>query len=64
MSALQDPGIFQQTTELVVKNVNSHKNPVLSLKWLPNTIEIDKKHYYNVTTPTGLIKIIFFTIFK
>lgn len=54
LSALQDPsGAAQQgASEVIRKNVNSHKNPVLSLKWLPNSIEIDRKHFSSVNPNT------------
>ena len=51
MSTLQDPtGAQQASSEIIKKNVNSHKNPVLSLKWIPNTMEIDRKFNVNLNT--------------
>jgi hypothetical protein len=53
MSTLQDPtGAAQQagSSEVLKKNVNSHKNPVLALKWLPHTMEIDKRFNLNLNT--------------
>jgi hypothetical protein len=55
---LQDPsGAAQQgSSDVIKKNVNSHKNPILSLKWLPNGVEIDRKHFYNFTTNNCYLK--------
>lgn len=51
MSTLQDPaGAALASSEVIKKNVNSHKNPVLALKWLPNSIEIDRKFNVNPNT--------------
>ena len=51
ISMLQDPtGAATQGSEVVKKNVNSHKNPVLALKWIPSTIEIDRKFNIGVNT--------------
>jgi len=33
---------------VIKKNVSSHKNPIVSLQWLPNAIEIDKRNIYNI----------------
>lgn len=52
MSALQDPsGQSGVGTEVLRKMVNSHKNPVLCIKWLPSSIEFDRKYIYNLITP-------------
>ena len=53
MSTLQDPtGAAQQagSSEVLKKNVNSHKNPVLCLKWFPNAVEIDRKFNFSVNS--------------
>lgn len=53
-SALQDPsGQSGVGTEILRKTVNSHKNPVLCIKWLPSSIEFDRKYIYNLLTPTN-----------
>ena len=53
LSALQDPGsISAGGSDLLKKNINSHKNAILCLKWLPNSIEIDRKNFYNLITNT------------
>jgi hypothetical protein len=54
MSALQDPASVQagNTTEILRKQIASHKNPVLCLRWLPASIEIDRKVFYNLLPNT------------
>lgn len=54
MSALQDPsGQSGVGNEVLRKMVNSHKNPVLCIKWLPSTIEFDRKYIYNLGQPAN-----------
>ena len=54
LSALQEPGSIQAGgTDILKKNINSHKNAILCLKWLPNSIEIDRKNFYNLITNTS-----------
>ncbi|EGR33375.1 hypothetical protein IMG5_055180 [Ichthyophthirius multifiliis] len=56
MSCLQDPASASApiTNEVIKKNVNSHKNPVLSLQWLPTTIEFNSKAILNlIVHPNG-----------
>ncbi len=50
MSQLQDPASAQApiTNEVIKKNLNSHKNPVLSLEWLPTSIEFDRRQIINL----------------
>ncbi|KAL4510230.1 hypothetical protein ABPG72_010423 [Tetrahymena utriculariae] len=54
LSQLQDPSSAQQlpNNEIVRKNVCSHKNPVLSISWIPPTVEFDRKVFNNVVHPT------------
>ena len=59
-SALQDPSsvLASNTNEVLRKLVPSHKNPVLCIKWLPSTIEIDRKVFYNLITNTSIYNFI------
>ena len=54
-SALQDPSSASQgnTTDILKKQVPSHRNPVLCLRWLPVSIEIDRKIFYNLLQNTS-----------
>ena len=54
MSTLQDPtSAAQASSDVVRKNVNSHKNPVLALKWIPSVMELDRK--FNVSANPGTL---------
>jgi WD40 repeat protein len=43
MTSLQDPGNIPPVTDQIRKNVPSHRNPVLCLKWFPSGFELDMK---------------------
>ncbi|CAD8192077.1 unnamed protein product [Paramecium pentaurelia] len=47
VSALQDPASYQagSSNEVLRKQVASHKNFVLAVKWFPIGMEFDKKHF-------------------
>lgn len=47
MSALQDPGNIAPITDQMKKNVPSHRNPILCLKWFPTGLEIDIKKSFS-----------------
>lgn len=38
MSALQDPSSVATITDQIKRNVPSHKSPVVSVKWFPQTL--------------------------
>lgn len=64
MSMLQDPtSAALQGSEVVKKNVNSHKNPVLALKWIPSTIEIDRKFNLATNTCKKVVNLLIFNEF-
>ncbi|CAD8097048.1 unnamed protein product [Paramecium sonneborni] len=47
VSALQDPASYQagSSNEVLRKQVASHKNSVLAVKWFPIGVDFDKKHF-------------------
>ena len=53
MSALQDPSNLIPVSDQIKRNVPSHKNPVVCLKWFPSTLEIEMKKSYSALVPTS-----------
>lgn len=54
MSVLQDPSTVTTITDQIKRNVPSHKSPVVSVKWFPQTLEIEmKKSYSAIIQGTG-----------
>eukprot|EP01017_Pseudomicrothorax_dubius_P046521 TRINITY_DN8202_c0_g1_i6.p1 TRINITY_DN8202_c0_g1~~TRINITY_DN8202_c0_g1_i6.p1 ORF type:complete len:722 (-),score=183.31 TRINITY_DN8202_c0_g1_i6:12-2177(-) len=54
ISAPQEPNsIPPPSSELVRKNVNSHKGPALCVRWLPKAIKMDLKTFSNVLPNTA-----------
>ena len=55
LSALQDPSNVAPITDQVRKNVPSHRQPVLFLKWFPSGLELEMKKSFStiVNNPSG-----------
>jgi WD40 repeat protein len=48
MSALQDPSSAGPITDQVRKNVASHRQPVLCIRWFPSGLELEMKKSFSV----------------
>jgi WD40 repeat protein len=48
MSALQDTSSIVPITEQVRKNVASHRQPVLCVRWFPSGLEIEMKKSFSM----------------
>lgn len=50
MSALQDPSSALPINDQVKRNVASHRQPVLCIKWFPNGLELEMKKSFSIVS--------------